>query len=136
MRIIGIDLGDARTGLAISDESEFLASPIGTLNERNTQRILQRVIEQVNLYGAKKIVLGYPKNMNGTIGQRAEKTKLFADMLKEHTGLEVVLVDERRSTVSAQQILNSSSIKGKNKRKVIDTISAVIILQTYLDSRR
>ena len=136
MRILGIDYGDTRTGLAISDISGYLASPAGTINETSQKLAAKKVSEEAKNLKAEKIVLGMPRNMNGTYGERAEKTKTFAEILRELTGLEVILIDERLTTVSATNILNKTDTKGKKRKGVIDTLSACIILQSYLDSQK
>lgn len=136
MRIIGIDLGDSRTGLAISDPTGFIASPAGTISETSFKEIARLIAEKAYELKVEKFVLGYPKNMNGTIGVRAEKTERFAKLLNELTGLEVILFDERCTTMTAHQIFNVTDTRGKKRKKAVDTLSASIILQNYLDSQR
>lgn len=136
MIIIAVDFGDARTGLAICDRSEMLASPIGVIAEKNFDLCMQKVAEQVKLRGAELIVVGYPKNMNGTIGERAELCRLFANGLQEMTGVPVELWDERCTTVSAHSYLNATNTYGKKRKAIVDAVAATIILESYLGFRK
>lgn len=136
MKIMAVDLGRVRTGLAISDETEFLATPIGTVTERDRDRLLQLVSDAAMQHGAKKIVVGLPKNMDGTQGESAQNATSFAASLEQKTGLTVILWDERLTTASAIGFLNETNVRGKKRKAVVDTVSAVIILQDYLDSKR
>lgn len=136
MKILGIDLGDTRTGLAVSDPTGFLATPIGTITETSLKETAKQIAQKVTELKIDKIVLGLPKNMNGTLGARAEKSERFAETLRELTGLEVILFDERCTTMNAHQILNLSDTRGKKRKSAIDTLSAAIILQNYLDSKK
>lgn len=133
MRILGIDFGDTRTGLALSDPTGFLASAIGTITCTDMTQLAAQIAGKCRELQAEKIVLGYPKNINGTIGPRAEKSAALAKLLGDLTGLEVVLWDERYTSVSAMQYMNQSGTKRKKKKGLIDTLSAAIILQGYLD---
>jgi putative Holliday junction resolvase len=135
MRILGVDLGDARTGLALSDPTGFLASAVGTVREHALERVANAVAKAAKEHGAEKIVVGYPKNMNGTEGPRAEKTSEFARLLREVSGLEVILWDERYSTLSATRYMNETNTRGQKRKDNIDSLSAQIILQSYLDSQ-
>jgi len=134
MRVLGIDLGDWRTGIAISDELGIIASPLKTIKTSDTNVLIREIAEIIKETGAEKIVLGQPLNMNGSSGGSAQKAIDFMALLEEMTGLEVILQDERLSTVSAHKILNESNVSGSNKRKnIIDTVASTIILQTYLN---
>lgn len=135
MRILAIDLGRARTGVAICDERECLASPVGTIAEHNTDRLLERVTALVAEQNAARVVVGLPRNMDGTQGESAQRAQAFASALAERTGLPVDLWDERLTTVSAIGFLNQTNVRGKKRKAVVDTVSAVIILQDYLDRR-
>ncbi len=135
-RILGVDYGDARTGLALSDPLGFLASSFTVIHERNPERVADRVVEAALQNGVSQIVLGFPRNMNGTEGPRAEKTMLFKEMLEQRFEGEVILRDERNTTVSATQILNETNVRGKKRKGIIDAVAATIILQDYLDSLR
>ena len=136
MKILAVDYGDTRTGLAVSDNLEFLASPVGTLTERNAQRLAQKVADSAKEQGAKLIVVGLPINMNGTRGPRAEKCEEFAAMLRELVDCPVEMWDERSTTVTAHNILNTTNVRGKARKAVVDTVAATIILESYLDHRR
>lgn len=133
---MAVDLGLARTGLAISDPSETLASPLGTIPERNEERLLQRVAACAAEQGAQAVVVGYPRNMDGSRGESARRAEAFAQSLEEVSGLPVTLWDERLTTVSAAGYLNQTDTRGKKRKAVIDTVAATIILQDYLESRR
>lgn len=133
-RILGIDLGDVRTGLAVSDEAQFLANGIGTVRAKNRAALLDLIAETASEYQVCKIVMGYPINMNGTLGERSARVRAFADLLTQKTGLDVTLFDERCSTMAAHQILNFTDTYGKKRKETVDTLSAQIILQDYLDA--
>ena len=136
MRILGIDFGDARTGIAVSDALGWTAQPVGQLPSWNTEVLLEKVAEYVEQFHAERIVLGFPKNMNGTVGERGEKTKQFAESLKEKCGIDVILWDERLTTVASHRILSECDVRGDKRKKQVDTLSAELILQGYLDSLR
>ena len=136
MKIIGIDYGDARVGIASSDATEFLASAVCTINVSGMRDACKKTCEKIKELSGEKIVLGLPKNMDGSESFRAEKTRAFKAMLEAETGLEIVLVDERLSTVEAYTYMNITDFNGKKRRGVIDALSAQIILQSYLDSKR
>lgn len=136
MKIMAVDLGAVRTGLAISDVTGFLASPIGTITMRDRERLLQMVAEAAREHGAEEIVVGLPKNMDGSKGESARGAEAFADGLRDMTGLPVTLWDERLTTMSAIGFLNETNVRGKKRKEVVDTVSATIILQEYLDSRK
>ncbi len=135
MKIIGIDYGDARVGIAASDGTGFLASAVCTINVTGMRDACKKTVEKIKELNGTKIVLGLPKNMDGSESFRAEKTYAFKEMLEKESGLEVVLVDERLSTVQAYTYLNITDFNGKKRRGVIDAISAQIILQSYLDRK-
>lgn len=136
MRIMAIDYGDARTGLAVCDKSELLASPAGVISEWNREKLLDRLAEAAKEQQAELIVLGYPRNMDGSAGERAQKCEQLAGELRERTGLEVVLWDERRTTVAAHDILNVTDVRGKRRKQVVDAVAAVLILEGYMAYRR
>ncbi len=136
MRILAIDLGLARTGLAICDELELLASPVGTVAEPDADQLLEEIAAVVVREGVRELVVGYPRNMDGTRGESARRAEEFAKALRERTGLPVTLWDERLTTVSAIGFLNETNVRGKKRKAIVDTVSATIILQEYLDSRR
>ncbi len=136
MKILAVDYGDTRTGIAVSDRTEFLATPVATITERNAQRLAQKVADAVKKQGAELIVVGLPINMNGTRGPRAEKCEAFAQMLRELVECPVEMWDERSTTVTAHNILNTTNVRGKARKAVVDTVAATIILESYLEYRR
>ena len=136
MKLLAIDYGDARTGLAVCDRDELLASPAGVIAEWNHERLLEKLAEAAKEHDAEMIVLGYPKNMDGTLGERAQKCEQLAEELQERTGLEVALWDERRTTVAAHNILNVTDVRGKRRKKVVDAVAAVLILEGYMAYRK
>lgn len=136
MKIMSVDLGDSRTGIAACDKSEFLASPVTVIFEKNFDRCLEKTAALAKETGAEMIVVGYPKNMNNTIGEKAEKCTLFGDRLREMTGLPVEMWDERCTTVSAHNYLNEVNVRGKKRKNVVDAVAAVIILESYLGYRK
>lgn len=133
-RILGIDFGEARTGLAVSDALGLMAHGIGTVKTNGFKNLISIIKEKIAEYDINLIVLGYPINMNGTHGEKAKNISLLAERIRNELDIVVELFDERLSTVSAHQILNESDIKSKKRKSVIDTLSAEIILQNYLDS--
>lgn len=137
MRIMGLDYGSVTVGVAISDALLLTAQGIEVIrrNDENKLRKTYARIEQlVNEYEVEQIVVGYPKNMNNTIGDRAEKSEDFAKMLERRTGLEVILFDERLTTVSAHNAMIEGNVRREKRAQVVDKVAAVFILQTYLDS--
>ena len=136
MRILGVDYGDARTGLSVSDPSGFLAGSPSVIHEGNYERLVDRLVAFVAENRIEEIVLGWPKNMDGTAGPRAEKCEALARTLEERTGRPVTLWDERRTTVAAHDILHQSGKKSKKHRESVDAVAASLILQGYLDFRR
>ena len=136
MKILAVDLGVARTGLAICDETETLASPLTTVCERRDEPRLEKVAALALEHGAQQIVVGHPKNMDGTCGESAQRAEAFAAALRDKTGLPVQLWDERLTTVSAIGYLNETDTRGKKRKAVVDTVAATIILQNYLDRNK
>ena len=136
MIIFGVDFGDTRTGWAVCDKSELMASPAGVLTEKNFLHCAEKTAEAAVSARAEMIVVGHPKNMDGSCGERAQKCEAFAKLLEEKTGLPVVLWDERCTTVSAHNILNVTNTRGKKRKAVVDAVAAVIILESYLSYRR
>jgi len=137
MRIMGLDYGTKTVGVAISDPLGITAQGIETIQrkeENKLRRTLARIEELISEYGVEKIVLGFPKHMNNDIGERAEQSLLFRDMLTRRTGLEVVMWDERLTTVEAERILIECNVRRENRKKYIDHIAAVFILQGYLNA--
>ncbi len=136
MKILSVDYGDARTGLAVCDKSELLASPVEVIHEYHRKRLLDKVAARAAELRVEQIVVGNPLNMNGTAGERSELVAEFAHCLEEQTGLPVVLWDERSTTVSAIGILNQTDVRGKKRKAVIDAVAAVLILESYLAWRK
>ena len=136
MIIFGVDFGDTRTGWAVCDKSEMIASPVSVLTEKSFQRCAEQTAEAIKNARAEMIVVGHPKNMDGSCGDRAQKCEAFAKLLEEMTGLPVVLWDERCTTVSAHNILNVTNTRGKKRKAVVDAVAAVIILESYLAYRK
>lgn len=137
MKIMGLDYGTKTVGVAISDALGFTAQGIETIQrkeENKLRRTLARIEALIAEYNVGKIVLGFPKHMNNDIGERAEKSLEFRDMLLRRTGLEVIMWDERLTTVEAERTLIESNVRRENRKKYIDKIAAVFILQGYLDS--
>lgn len=136
MIIMAVDLGKARTGIAASDKTEYLASPVAVISEHKREVLLTKVAEKARELKAELIVVGLPRNMDGTEGESAKSAREFADMLHSELGTEVILWDERCTTVTAHGYLNDTNTRGKKRKAVIDQVAATVILQSYLDSRR
>lgn len=136
MVILAVDYGRARTGLAVSDKNERLASPIGTVTESDSTALAQKIFAEVQKHKAELIVMGLPKNMDGSEGESAKNIRNFAETLKAVTGLEIVLRDERCTTITAHGYLNETNTRGKKRKAVVDSVAAVIILEDYLRYRR
>lgn len=135
-KMLGIDYGEARTGLAVSDALGLLANGIGNIEERDINRLINKIAEKVKEYSIELMVIGYPVNMNGTLGPKAEKVAKLSERLKEKTGIPIVLFDERCTTMAAHKILSETNTRGKKRKGVVDTLSAQIILQNYMDGNR
>ncbi len=136
MKIIAVDYGDSRTGLAICDEGEILASPLETVFEKDFDKCVTKVAEICREKKAKMIIVGNPINMNGTIGPRSEKCGLFAEKLRALVDVEVEMWDERSSTVTAISYMNDVNKRGKKRKAVLDQAAAAVILESYLDYRK
>ena len=139
MRILGLDFGSKTVGVAVSDELLITAQGVEIVRRKSPSQLRQtlaRIEELIEQYGVEKIVLGYPKNMNNTEGERCEKTKEFKELLERRTGLEVVLWDERLTTVAADRSMMETGIRRENRKEYVDEIAAIFILQGYLDFLR
>lgn len=136
MIIMAIDLGKARTGLAVCDKNEILASPIGTIPEKDDEKLIMKIIENLTSYKAEMAVIGLPKNMDGSLGESAERAQKFAEILREKINIPINLWDERRTTIAAHNYLNQTNTRGKKRKNIIDTLSASIILENYLEFRK
>ncbi|SCC61494.1 Holliday junction resolvase RuvX [Bacillus wiedmannii] len=137
MRILGLDVGTKTVGVAMSDEMGWTAQGLETIriNEERGHFGFDRISELVKQYNVDKIVVGLPKNMNGTIGPRGEACQQFAENLRNLLQLEVVMWDERLSTMAAERMLISADVSRKKRKQVIDKMAAVVILQGFLDSK-
>ena len=136
MIIMSVDLGKARTGLAVCDKTEFLASPFKVIFEKSPNKLPEKVVQAAMEAKAELIVVGLPKNMDGTEGESAQNARAFAEQLKELTGLPVDMQDERGTTITAHGYLNDTNTRGKKRKAVVDEVAATIILQDYLDKRK
>ena len=135
-KVIGLDLGSRTCGVALSDILGMVASPVETIRfeENDYETACDKVVEIIKKNNVKKAVLGLSKHMNGDVGIRGEISIMFKEMLEESCGVEVILWDERLTTVSAQKSMIASNMNRQKRRKMVDTMAAVIILQSYLDS--
>ena len=136
MIIMAVDYGDVRTGVAVCDKSELLASPVCVITERRPEQLAEKLKALAAQYRAEHLAVGLPKNMDGTEGFRAQACREFAALLERETGLPVVLRDERLTTVSAHQYLSAADVRGKKRKETVDAVSAVIILEDYLAFRK
>ena len=133
-RLLGVDFGDVRTGLAVSDVTRFLASGLETIRPGSMTKTAEAVAEAARTHGVVGIVVGLPVNMNGSQGERAEHARMFAAMLDERIPeLPILMLDERMTTMAASRFLNETNTRGQKRKQVIDTLSAQIILQNALD---
>lgn len=136
MIIISVDLGKARTGLAISDNMGFLASPLTMIEEKSPKALLKKVSDTVLEHKAELVVVGLPKNMDGTEGDSAKTARQFASDLSELSGIKTVMQDERGTTITAHGYLSERNVRGNKRKAQVDTVAAAIILQDYLDRNR
>lgn len=136
MKIMAIDYGDAHTGVAISDATGTLAGFSTTIDAYRADRLAEAIGQLIAQHGVTELVLGYPKNMDGTLGPRAEKAAAFGEMLKEATGLPLTLWDERRTTIDAHQILFNNGKNAKKRKKTVDAVAAALMLEGYLSFRK
>lgn len=133
---MSVDLGKARTGLAICDKSELLASPLGMIEDRNLDRVAEKIADYAKERKAEMLVVGLPKNMDGSEGESAKNARDFAKQLEELCNIPTVMQDERGTTITAHNFLNTTDTRGKKRKKVVDTVAATIILEDYLNFRR
>ena len=136
MRIMAIDYGDAHTGIALSDPTGFLAGYTTVITAYRPEIVAENIARLVKEHGVEELVLGYPKNMDGTLGPRAEKAEGMKKLLEETIGLPVALWDERRTTIDAHQILMGSGKNAKKRKKVVDAVAASLILEGYLTFKK
>lgn len=135
MRMMAVDYGDSRTGVAFCDEMEMLASPFCVINERYAPKLIEKLKEIAVEQKAKQIVVGLPRNMDGSYGYRCDECRRLGDSLSEITGMPVVYQDERLTTVMAHEVLSANNVRGAKRKKQVDAVSAVMILQSYIDKR-
>ncbi len=136
MIILSVDYGDKRTGIAVCDKFEMLASPVTVITEWNIDVLAKKIVDLAIERKAEQIVIGMPKNMDGTLGFRAEACQNLGEKVSELTSIPIKFWDERLTTVSAHKILNDNNIRSKKRKAVVDAVAADIILQDYIDSRR
>ena len=136
MKIMAVDFGDSRTGIAICDRGELLASPVCVIEEKHFPTTVQKTAQQAQEQGAERIVVGHPLNMDGTRGPRAEKAEGFAELLREATSLPVTLWAERRTTVDAHNILLNNGKRAKERKKTVDAVAASLMLEGYLTFKK
>lgn len=136
MKILAVDFGLARTGLAVCDENEMLASPAGVISEWNRERLAQAIAAQAKERAVGRIVVGLPRNMDGSEGESALRARNFAALLQSLVAVPVALYDERGTTITAHGYLNETNTRGKKRKAVVDAVAATIILQDFLDYRR
>jgi putative Holliday junction resolvase len=136
MKILAVDPGDARTGLACCDEEERLASPAGVIFEYNRERLIERIAQEAKRLNAAHILVGNPINMNGTLGPRSESARALSEALHHKTSLPVTLWDERCTTVSAIDILNTTNVRRAKRKNVIDAVAAVVLLESFISFRK
>ena len=135
MKIMAVDYGDARTGLAVCDRTEFLASPVDTIEEKSFAKVAEKIVYASREFEAGMIVIGLPRNMDGTEGARAQKCRKLADTLKAIVPIPVELWDERSTTVTAASILTENGTFGKKRKQVLESVAAVVILESYMAYR-
>ena len=135
MVILSVDYGDVRTGIAVCDKMEILASPVTVITQSYEPKLIIEIEKIIAQYKPELIVVGLPKNMDGSSGERAEKCKKFAEALQEKTGIKTQMVDERLTTVSAHKALNVTNVRGSKRKEIVDAVSAVMILESYLASK-
>jgi len=136
MIIMSVDYGDARTGVAFCDAKEILASPYCVVNEKYKPKLVDKLAVIAADKKAEKIIIGLPVNMDGTYGFRCDECRELGDMLKQKTGIDVEYQDERLTTVISHGYLNDNNVRGKKRKETVDAVSAVIILQSYLDKNK
>lgn len=136
MKMMAIDYGDARTGIAFCDVHEMLASPYGVIQESYRPKLVTKLTELIETEKPEQVIIGLPRNMDGSYGYRCEECRALGEALAEAVHLPIVYEDERLTTVMAHQVLSGNNVHGKKRKNVVDTVSAVMILQSYLDKRK
>ncbi len=133
MIIMGVDLGSVRTGIAVSDNGESFAFPRCVITERNQEALIDKILDEARASGAKRLVVGLPKNMDGSLGFKAKQCSEIAEVLKQKFDGDLVMWDERCTTVSAHIALNATNTRGKKRKEVVDAVAATMILEDYLN---
>jgi putative Holliday junction resolvase len=133
MRVLGVDYGRARIGLALSDPTGLFAQGLCVLQRETDSQAVADIVEVIQQYEVEEVVVGLPKNMNGTVGERAEQCKAFAEQLQQAAGIPVRLFDERLTTVAAERLLIAADMRRKRRKQVVDEVAATLLLQSYLD---
>ncbi|SEF81139.1 putative holliday junction resolvase [Caloramator fervidus] len=136
MRVLGLDVGEKRIGIAISDPLGWTAQSLKTLERRNIKSDIEEIIKIIEQHKVEKLVVGLPKNMNGTIGESGQKVMNFCNKLLEKINIEIIYEDERLTTMAAEKILIDADISRKKRKGIVDALAATFILQTYLDRNR
>lgn len=137
MKIMSIDYGDVRTGVALSDAMGMLASPHTVIKESYQPKLVTKLLEIIDEYNIQTVVIGLPRNMDGTYGYRCDECRTLGNALKEkNSNLNIVYEDERLTTVMAHNVLSDNNVRGKKRKNTVDAVSAVMILQSYLDKNR
>ncbi len=136
LRILALDVGNKRIGTALSDELNILAQPLYTIHRKGLERDIQEIVNIIKEKNVGTVVVGLPKNMDGTVGFQGEKTQKFAEILMQNIEVPLIMWDERLTTVSARRIMLENDVKQKDKKNLVDTVAAVVILENYLNSKK
>lgn len=136
MRIMAVDYGESRTGIAVCDPTEFLASPVCIIKEKHTLKAIEKIVDKAKELKAEQIVVGHPLNMDGSRGERAEKCTFVKEEIEKLSGIDTVLWDERATTKTALGMLSDSGTFGKKRKEVLDAVAATVILENYLAWRK
>lgn len=136
LRILALDVGNKRIGVALSDELNILAQPLYTIHRKGLERDIQEIVNIIKEKNVGTVIVGLPKNMDGTVGFQGEKTQKFAEILTQNIEIPLIMWDERLTTVSARRIMIENDVKQKDKKNLVDTVAAVVILENYLNSRK
>lgn len=136
MRVMAIDYGDAHTGVALSDPTGFLTGTTTTIHSWRQEVVVDRLAQLIEEHRPDEVVLGFPKNMDGTDGRKADLYRQLAALLEEASGMKIILWDERRTTIDAHRILFNQGKDGRKRRKIVDSVAASLILENYLDFKR
>lgn len=136
LRILALDVGNKRIGVALSDELNILAQPLYTIHRKGLERDIQEIVNIIKEKNVGTVIVGLPKNMDGTVGFQGEKTQKFAEILMQNIEIPLIMWDERLTTVSARRIMIENDVKQKDKKNLVDTVAAVVILENYLNSRK